>query len=112
MSISPRVKSRLVNGMRRDLERARSLHEILVLQGRTQYGGNQNPTPLRQPDKRDVTAFIFLEAAAKFEAFCGAAFMLEVRSRFDVTPKRAAFIMGSVDKGLTGVYGWGAPKIL
>ena len=112
MPISPRVKERLVGGMRRDLERARSLHEMLVLHGRTQYLSDQSPAPLRQPDKRDVTAFIFLEAAAKFEAFCAAAFMLEVRSRFNITPKRAVFVMGSVDKGLTGVYGWGSPKVL
>lgn len=64
------------------------------------------------PDRRDVAAFIFFEVSAQYETFCCEALKIEVRKKFSVGPKLAVNIMGSSDKGLSGVMGWAAPKIV
>jgi site-specific recombinase XerD len=46
-----------------------------------------------------------LEVAAQYENFCCEALKIEVRKRFSVEPKRAVNIVGSSDKGLSGVMG-------
>jgi hypothetical protein len=111
MPISPNVKATMMHDIRRDLNRARDLQDMLVVHGRYQNPG-ADPTPFMNVDKRDITAFIFLEAAAKFESFCYQAFLLEVRYNLDVSPQHAEFIMGNVDNGTTNLLGWGSPKKL
>ena len=72
--------------------------------------GGAAPTNLMNHDKRDAAKFIFFEVAAQFEDFVTEAFKMEVRLRLTVSPQRAEYIMGSTDRGLQGVMGWGAPK--
>ena len=69
-------------------------------------------SPLMNPDRRDAATFIFFEVAAQYENFWREAFKIEVRKAFSVEPKRAVNIMGSSDKGLSGMMGWGAPNII
>jgi hypothetical protein len=90
-----------------DLKRALHLFEVLVHQGQTMPSGKA-ARALRQPDKRDAAQFIFFEIAAKFEALIQDLFLIEVRKKLSVSPSRAVFIMGHVDRGLTGVMGWGS----
>lgn len=111
LAVTRNVVDRLVLGFRTDLTRAETLYDRIALAGGAR-NGNGVFSPLLQPDKRDVAQFIFFEVAAQFESFCNDAFMIEVRHEFDLQPKRAAYIMGSSDKGLSGVMGWGAPKML
>jgi len=92
-----------------DLKRAEDLFKKLVLDGHTLSDAG-NPVRLRQPDRRDAAQFIFFEVAAKFEAFVQDLFMAEVRQTFCVLPARAEFIMGTPDRGLGGVMGWGSPS--
>jgi len=100
----------LVTGFHNDLARARSLYETIALNGARRNGDGYSP--LRQPDRRDAAQFIFFEIAAQFEHFCLEAFQIEVRYHFKVQPQRARHLMGSADRGLAGVMGWGAPKQL
>ena len=106
MAVTRNVVDRLVLGFRTDLTRAETLYERIALAGGTR-NDNGIFSPLRQLDKRDVAQFIFFEVAAQFESFCNGAFMIEVRHVFDLQPKRAAYIMGSSDKGLSGEMGFG-----
>ncbi|MGE0503765.1 MAG: hypothetical protein AB7I79_24320 [Rhizobiaceae bacterium] len=91
--------------------RAEVLYDRIVVNG-ARRNGNNLYSPLLQPDRRDAAQFIFFEVAAQFESFCCDAFLIEVRHVFEVQPQRARYIMGSVDKALGGVMGWGAPKQL
>lgn len=111
MALTRSVIDALVVGFRSDLARAETLYERIAISGaRRNVDGTFSA--LRQPDRRDAAQFIFFEVAAQFEAFCCGAFMIEVRHRLKVQPQRAKFIMGTIDKGLGGVMGWGAPKQL
>lgn len=111
MALKRSVIDALVERFRGDLARAETLYERIAIRG-----GRRNAdgsfSALRQPDRRDAAQFIFFEVAAQFEGFCCDAFMIEVRHRMKVQPQRAKFIMGTIDKGLGGVMGWGAPKQL
>lgn len=111
MPVKASVKKAIIEAMRNDLDRATILFERLAVNGHTKAAGN-DPTLLLQPDKRDTAQFIYFETAAKFEGFCRDAFMLEVRHRLDLMPKRAEFVMGTIDRGLEGVMGWADPKKL
>lgn len=94
------------------LDRATTLYERLALRGYTKNPGAADPSRIIQPDRRDVTQFVFFEAAALFEGFVQEMFAFEVRSQFGVSPSRAEFIMGSADKGLQNAMGWGAPDVI
>ena len=111
MPVAQRIVEKLVASFRKDLTRAEALYERIALSG-ARKNSDDSYSPLMQPDRRDAAQFIFFEVAAKFEAFCSEAFMIEVRHEFSVQPQRAMFIMGSIDRGLIGVMGWGAPKQL
>ena len=111
MPVSPNVKQRLITSFTNELARARDLHNLLVLHGHTSVAGG-DPTPLMQPDRRDATQFIYFEVAARFEHFALEAFRLEVRVRLDISPSRAAHVMGNADRGLGGVMGWASPQML
>jgi hypothetical protein len=111
MALTRNVIDRLIAAFRNDLARAETLYRRIALAGATSNGNNAFST-LRQPDKRDAAQFIFFEVAAQFESFCNEAFLIEVRQEFRIQPQRATFVMGNIDKGLTGVMGWGAPKML
>lgn len=98
---------RRIDSFEADLERAEDLFEKLVINGYT-LSEVDDAVRLRQPDRRDAAQFIFFEIAAKFEAFVQDLFMAEVRQEFCVLPARAEFIMGTPDRGLDGVMGWGS----
>ena len=111
MALTRNVIDRLVVGFRTDVVRAETLYGRIALSGATRNGTGAF-SPLLQPDKRDAAQFIFFEVAAQFEHFCSEAFLIEVRHEFGVQPQRAMHVMGSSDRGLSGVMGWGAPKML
>lgn len=64
--------------------------------------------PFSNPDKRDLTVFIFFEVAAAFEYFSQQSFILAIRKRYSVQPKFAVNIGGNIDRGMQGVMGWAA----
>lgn len=109
MPLTNAVKNSLINRFQGQLARGRQMHETIVRNGMRRNAG-ADPTNLMNHDKRDAAQFIFFEVAAQFEDFVCEAFKMEVRQRLSVSPKRAEFIMGSADRGLEGVMGWGAPK--
>ena len=111
MALTQQTIDRLVSRFQNDLERAATLYGRVALAGAT-YNGDGTYSALRQPDRRDAAQFIFFEAAAQFETFCHEGFKTEVRYEFEVQPKRADFVMGNIDRGLVGVMGWGAPRVL
>lgn len=111
MALTRSVVDTLVQGFRKDLRRAEILYDRIVLHG-ARRNGEDTYSPLLQPDRRDAAQFIFFEVAAQFESFCCEAFMIEVRHVFKVQPQRARYVMGSVDRALGGIMGWGAPKQL
>jgi hypothetical protein len=110
MPLTNAVKAALVDRFREQLEHARQLYDTIVRNGMRRNPGGATPTNLMNHDKRDAAQFIFFEVAAQFEDFVTEAFKMEVRLRLGVSPKRAEYIMGSTDRGLAGVMGWGAPK--
>jgi hypothetical protein len=55
---------------------------------------------------------LFFETAAAFESFAQEAFILCARKVFDVSPKKAEHIAGSIDNGLERIMGWAALPIL
>lgn len=111
MGLTQNTVDQRVSRFRSDLDRARNLYDTFVERGYVVSDpSDELASPLRQPDRRDAAQFIFFEAAAKFETFMVDMFCFEVRLRLCVPPKRARFIMGSSDRGLKGVYGWGSPK--
>jgi len=107
MALSRSVKDRLVSESKDSVSRGRVLYSRIALNGG--YRNGAAFSPLGHPDRRDVAAFIFFEVAAHYEYFCCEALKIEVRKRFLVEPKRAIMIMGSSDKGLSGVMGWASP---
>jgi len=111
----PRVTANAVasscNAFRRELDRAAELHDRIAGQAGT-VDGNGVFHRLLQPDRRDVAQFVFFEAAASFEAFVQHMFSVEVRSRFGVTYEQSFYLMGTSDKGVENVMGWGAPGIV
>lgn len=111
MALTQQTIDRLVSRFQNDLERAETLYGRVALAGAT-YSDDGSYSALRQPDRRDAAQFIFFEAAAQFETFCHNGFKIEVRYEFEVQPKKADFIMGNIDRGLVGVMGWGAPRVL
>lgn len=108
MPVPVKVKNRLVTGMQRDIERARTLFDRIVVNGRRQTGPDAS-TPLMQPDRRDAAQFIFFELAAKFEGFCREGFLIELRSNRNVKPKKAEDL---IKKLANSAFGWGSPKTL
>ncbi len=97
---------------RSGLDRATDLYERLALRGYTKAAAAEDPGRINQPDRRDVTQFVYFEAAALFEELVREMFSVEVRARFGVSPARAEYVMGSADRGLQGVMGWAAPETL
>lgn len=110
MALTRKIKDDLVASTKKSISRAVDLYARIALRGGSKNG--EAYSPLMNPDRRDVAAFIFFEAAAQYESFCCEALKIEVRKTFRVQPKRAVNIMGSSDKGLTGIMGWGAPNTL
>lgn len=108
MALTQTVIDRLVENERSSIRRAQTLYTRIAANGATSDGAGFRP--LMYPDRRDAATFIFFEVAADYEHFCTGAFEIEVRKRFKVEPKRAMAIMGSSDRGLSGVMGWGAPR--
>lgn len=111
MALKQSVKDRLVTQARDSITRAGDLYLRIVLNGGSSNGGG-GYSPLMNPDRRDIAAFIFFEVAAQYENFCCEALKIEVRKKFSVEPKRAVNIMGSSDKGLSGVMGWASPSVV
>lgn len=111
MALTPATIGRLINKFQGDLERARTLHDRIAVSGATQVV-NGTYSPLLNPDRRDAAQFIFFEAAAEFESFCTSAFRIEVRHMFNIQPRRADHVMGSIDRGLAGTMGWASPTRL
>lgn len=111
MALTQSVIDGLVIRARSNLVRALILYDRFAVDG-----GTIKPSgdfgPLLQPDRRDAAQFIFFEAAALFETFCCEAFKIEVRKRFQVSPTRSEYIMGSIDNGLRGIMGWASPTQL
>jgi hypothetical protein len=105
------VKHRSVDTFLRDMSRAIELYKQF-----TRSVVKQNPdsstSPLMQHDRRDIAAFIFLEAAARFEAFSYECFKFTVRKHFRVNSTRAEFIMGSSERGTANMHGWASPERL
>lgn len=95
-----------------DMSRTRELYALLVIHGESKFDPASpgvllpEAVQLRHVDRRDLAAFFFLEAAAKFEGFCFEAFTSEVRRWYEVTGTRADFIMGSSDRGTKNTMGW------
>jgi hypothetical protein len=106
-----RAVRRRVAQFEADLDRAVALFGTLVLNGMSNAAGGV-PTPLRQPDRRDAAQFIFFEIAAKFEALMQDLFVIAIRKKYSVSPSRAEFIMGSPDRGLGGILGWGSVETI
>jgi len=104
------AKSAVIQNFVSTHTRAMDLYSSIVTHGYTK-NGNQTRR-LTNPDRRDAAQFIFFELAAAFENFALLAFQIEVRFRLSVSPMRATYVMGSLDKALTGVMGWGCPSIL
>jgi hypothetical protein len=67
---------------------------------------------LRQPERRDLAEGIFFEVAAKFEAFIKFAFQYCASRRFNVDGPRALYIIGTLDRGIKGTFGWANPEML
>lgn len=111
MALTNAVKNTLITRFQGQINRGRQMYETVVRNGMRQNAGAA-PTNLMNHDKRDAAQFIFFEVAAQFEDFVCEAFRLEVRSRMGVPPRRADYIMGNADRGLDGVMGWGAPKVV
>jgi|ERR1700738_5253841 len=114
----PQPKAHLAKEFIEDLARTRELFSIFVLHGFSSFDRNtpavakEEPAALRSIDKWDLTAFLFFEAAAKFEGFCMQAFTIEVKRWYEVTATRADFVMGSSDAGTQRTFGWADPKRL
>lgn len=108
MALTRGVKDRLVADTKSAIARANVLYERIALNGAVRNGANY--ARLMNFDRRDIAAFIFFEVAARYEAFCCDAFRIEVRKKFSVEPGRADNLMGSSDKGLSGVMGWASPQ--
>ena len=106
-SIAPSKKA-LLKKFNRDLLRARTLKRRLVERGRYEDSAG-NTRSLPNHDKRDIAEFIFFEIASQFEHFALNVFTLAARSKFRIQPKRAAYVIGNIDRGLQGVFGWAAP---
>jgi hypothetical protein len=109
MALRP-IKTGLVATIRGQLQRARTLYDRIARNGMHIVGAN--PTPLRQTDKRDAAQFIYFEAAAQFEDFMFEAFKIEARNRLGISAVRVPYIIGSSDRGLTGIMGWAAPAVV
>lgn len=111
-------KKKITKQFLKDAARTRELHAMLVVNGSSRYDPRDHavllpaPLPLRNVDRRDLTAFLFLEAAAKFEGFCFQAFAAEVRAWYKVTGARTDFVMGSPDNGTLRTMGWSDPQRL
>lgn len=101
------AKNTAVTNIRRTIDRSLVLHDRVVVNGGTLNGGSIF-SPFSNPDKRDLTVFIFFETAAAFEYFAEQTFILAVRKRYSVQPKFAAYLGGNIDRGMGGVMGWAA----
>lgn len=105
------AKEAALKKMRDCLDRAVLLHSRIVQHGATS-DDNGGYAPFSNPDKRDLTVFVFFESAAAFEHFAQQTFSLAVRKRYDVQPKLAAAIGGNIDRGMQNVMGWAAAATL
>jgi hypothetical protein len=114
----PQHKASLAKAFLPHLARARELFSIFVEHGSSRFNPKQplfvhaQPVPHRNVDTRDLTSYLFLEAAAKFEGFCLQAFKAEIVHWYGVTSVRADFVMGSPDNGTERTFGWADPKRL
>lgn len=82
-------------------KRARQLFERVVKNGYAVKGaGAGKPKPLSNPDRRDLTEFIFFEVAAKFEQFAKRSLVLEVQKTMRVNRTRAEHMVGSSEEGI------------
>src|SRR5450759_2571004 len=106
-----KTKRAAIREFKEALDRALTLYDLFVVQGghRNAAGTFVSFTP---PNKRDAAAFIFFEAAAKFEGFSYFAFLYDICRWYSVTSKRAEFLMGTVDAGTTYTFGWAVSKKL
>lgn len=107
-----RNKRLRVQRFQADLDRAVSLFNVLILNGATCCKTGGDYAPLMQVDRRDIAESIFFEAAAKFEAFAYFCFQYEVCKRFRASASKAAFLMGTPDRGTEGTFGWASPERL
>ena len=110
MKVKPTVKAKLVANAKLSINRAHNLYQRICINGATRSG--KQHSPLMNPDRRDAATFIFFEVAAQYESFCCEAFKIEVRKKFGVAPQKAVYLMGSSDKGLSGVMGWAVPHLI
>lgn len=101
------AKNSAITSIRRAIDRSLVLHKRAVLNGGTLSEDNIF-SPFSNPDKRDLTVFIFFETAASFEYFAEQTFILAVRKRYSVQPQFATFLGGNIDRGMGGVMGWSA----
>jgi hypothetical protein len=89
------------------------LHPVRKLRESTTDKENVSVRMSRTPGALTGIPFSFdVASPAQYEAFCCEAFRIEVRKKFSVGPSRADNIMGSSDRGLTGVMGWAAPSVI
>lgn len=103
-------KSKLLKKFNGEVRRARHLEDLIIRRGYYTDGGPSGPfRRLRVTEQRDIAEYIAFEAATGFEHFSREVFILAARKQYGVQPSRAEYIMGTVDRGLTGVTGWGAP---
>ena len=88
-------------------KRARELHERLVSNGYAVKNAGEDPRPLSQPDRRDISEYLFFEVAAKFEQFAQRTLVLEVQKKLRVNRSRAEHMVGSSEEGIPiGMGGW------
>lgn len=109
--MNSRAKRAAIRKFKEAIDRALALYDLFITNG-----GHRDAVgafvPYRVPDKRDAAAFIFFEAAAKFEGFCYFAFLYDTCRWYRVTSTRAEFLMGTSDRGTESTFGWAMPKKL
>jgi len=109
--MTPSAKKIAVKQFRKDLNRAEDLFNLLVAKGGKLNTNNQF-TGFLQPDRRDIAQSIFFEVAAKFEAFAFFSFQYAVARHFRIPGTRTVYVMGNIDRGTDGVFGWASPERL
>ena len=99
-----------VDSLLGDIERARELFEIVVLDGGKEIEGEFHPYD--QPTRRDLTQYLFLEVAASWEHFTREVFFIAVQHFYATSPQKVEYLAGHIDRGQDGVYGWASPDRL
>jgi hypothetical protein len=106
--MTPRAKTSEIKAFLSATKRAESLYELLVEQGG--YCKDDTWRQLKQPERRDIAEGIFFEIAARFEAFARFSFQYAVCRRFRLDGTKAFRVMGTLDRGIQGTFGWAAPQ--